>query len=293
MHFTYCDKHDTSLRQGDIIKKDDNVISALRTIHPHYLKEDYTHFIILTQSCDLALRSGRCSSRYISLAAIRPLSIALEREISKYQLDSFSKLANICADENRGYLNDFLRKLFNNNCPEYFYLESQPEFGLPENSCAFLRLSIAIKAEVHYAMCHNARILSLNENFRAKLGWLVGNIYSRVGTEDWSPNNLSEEDFTSKVKKELDEFCKWVPKRHLDHAKKQAKKREKEDKGFVLTKDIANQILDETVVLSKKDQIVRRSLEVLEQNRLVQDEETKRQIYNILLSDPEISLLIK
>ena len=47
------------------------------------------------------------------------------------------------------------------------------------------RGSVAIKAD-HYEVLQKARIGQLAKEFRAKLGWLVGNMYSRIGTEDWS-----------------------------------------------------------------------------------------------------------
>ena len=77
-------------------------------------------------------------------------------------------------------------KLLNNNHPEYFYLAEDVDCHLSEACVAFLKLAIPIKSE-HYDRCLAARISQLKEIFQAKLGWLAGNIYSRVGTPDWVP----------------------------------------------------------------------------------------------------------
>ena len=44
-------------------------------------KPDYRYFIVLTQSCDLVRRNGgRCTSPHVTIAAVRPLRVAFERE---------------------------------------------------------------------------------------------------------------------------------------------------------------------------------------------------------------------
>jgi hypothetical protein len=46
--------------------------------------------------------------------------------------------------------------------------------------------------------------LELKESFRAKLGWLAGNLYSRIGTEDWTPENRTKKAFKKMVEDILD-----------------------------------------------------------------------------------------
>ncbi len=66
--------------------------------------------------------------------------------------------------------------------------------GISGYNCAFLALSVALKIE-HYDLCLAAKIAQLTGEFQAKLGWLVGNLYSRVGTKEWGsvyPESVSE-----------------------------------------------------------------------------------------------------
>ena len=83
MHFTF-EKRVASddLQQGDVISRTQQLDAVLKDVHPHYFYgEDYRYFLVLTQSCDLVRRPGYksalCKSRYITLAAIRPLEKAL------------------------------------------------------------------------------------------------------------------------------------------------------------------------------------------------------------------------
>jgi hypothetical protein len=153
----------------------------------------------------------------VSLAAVRPLDLVLQRETAKHQ-DEIEQLAGVCSAAKRGLLEQFAERVLNNNEPEYFYLEPEPAFGLHEPSCVFLRLSVAVRAQ-HYSILA-ARQLSLEEIFQAKLGWLVGNMYSRIGTADWVPDNVPASEFKKKVKDLLDGLVQWVDQEQLRSAKK-------------------------------------------------------------------------
>jgi hypothetical protein len=211
------------LSQGDVLKKTDEIKSLLEEVHPHYLKDDYTHFLVLTQTCDLVRRDkGACKSRYITLAAVRPLELAIKRALEKYQESPFEQVANVCSAKHRGRVGDFLVKLFNNNEHDYFYLHEDVALGLSPSSCAFLQLSIAIRARDHYEKCIKARVASMSEIFAAKLGWLVGNLYSRVGTDDWTPEHQKPSEFKKRVEETLEAACKWIDDEQLKGAVKKA-----------------------------------------------------------------------
>jgi len=195
MHFTYASATDqTQLFQGDLIIRTPRVDEILSTVHPHYKKEDYKAFIILTQTCDLVRRDGEeCAARYISIAAVRPLELVLKRAFAalcknKWEIDF--RVTNL---RTRERLRNFLARLLNNNEDEYFFLRRDASSGLEEDCCAFLQLSIAVKAELHYATLLEAKRLQLNDSFQHKLGYLVGKMYSRVGTPDWVPTHFPQE----------------------------------------------------------------------------------------------------
>lgn len=47
-HFTYKKPDKSSLKQGDLLEKTQEICVLLDEVHPHYLKDEYTHFIITT-----------------------------------------------------------------------------------------------------------------------------------------------------------------------------------------------------------------------------------------------------
>ena len=50
-----------------------------------------------------------------------------------------------------------------------------------------------------------------------KLGYLVGKLYSRVGTEDWVPGSATKSEFDALVNNLLEQATLWLPKEN--HAK--------------------------------------------------------------------------
>jgi hypothetical protein len=142
--------------------------------------------LVLTQSCDLARREGKpCNARYVTIAAVRPVRTAIERKIQELQHTEIERRLGFCSKDRQAKLTQFMERLLNNNEEDYFYLHREPSIGLIDDHCAFLQLSIALKVHLHYGTLLAARILSLKESFQHKLGYLVGSLYSRVGTEDW------------------------------------------------------------------------------------------------------------
>ena len=83
----------------------------------------------------------------------------------------------------------------------------------------FSWLSIAIKSNFHYDACLNSKILELTDAFKAKLGWLVGRIYSRVGTQDWVPSCVTKEGFSEIIDKLLEENIVWIDKKVINKLK--------------------------------------------------------------------------
>jgi hypothetical protein len=135
---------------------------------------------------------NECSARYITIAPVRELSLVISRMISEATICADIAEVPICTNRSRNVMNLFLERLFNNNALDYFYLHAEPSKGLAKSYCAFLRLPIALHANEHYDKILNSRILGLNENFQSKLSWLVGQLFSRVGTQDWEKEQLSK-----------------------------------------------------------------------------------------------------
>ena len=135
---------------------------------------------------------------------MRSLDLVLDRQLAQSSLAVVKAELPIVTARNKQRLSDFLHRLFNNNEPSYFYLDSR-DTPLETDCVAFLNLSIAIEAELHFQTCLDAKFLQLNDTFQARLGWLVGQMYSRVGTPDWESKALS-----AKVRNTLKDAAIWV-----------------------------------------------------------------------------------
>lgn len=191
IHWAYKDPHQSDvLEQGDVLQLTPPLVELLRTYHPYYADHPLNRFyVVLTQSCDLVRRDGGIKTRYIAIAPARPLPAIIEYEF-------YSKLKRVDevlygSTRVQTEVEKFLERLFNNNEPAYFYLEPEPTRGFSEPMCAMLPLAIAFKSE-HYQTLLDAKILGLEDSFQAKLGWLLGQLYSRVGTKDFDPTVITE-----------------------------------------------------------------------------------------------------
>ena len=130
-HFTYEHSTGSNLLQGDVLEKTELLSDILRKSHPCYLEESYTHFLVISQSCDLVRernppRGLPCKARYITLAAVRPLSLLLGRLIEASRSTELSRKANVCSESRKGKVREELERLLNNNNHDYFYLHSDP-----------------------------------------------------------------------------------------------------------------------------------------------------------------------
>ena len=193
MHFTYeASLCQTELMQGDVLARTPEIESLLKSIHPHFFNNaKNSFFIVLTQSCGLVPSTdGTCKAPYITIAPVRALNFVIESQLEQLGSAAVNAELPVLSAKSKTKASEFLQRLFNNNEQGYLFLESTGT-SLPTDCVAFLNLSIAIKANLHYKSCLDAKVLQLTDTFQAKLGWLVGQMYSRVGTLDWDKAKLN------------------------------------------------------------------------------------------------------
>lgn len=184
MHWTYNSfAPDDDLQQGDILEPTDALQNIFASVHPHFLDPKYNAFLVTTQSCDLVRRKDDCATRYINLAVIRPLDDMLHDFLS-HVCESVSE--GVYLKEHKGEAHRLLQRIFNQNeqALGLFYLHPDLGSGIRVPSVSLLRVEVTLRV-CHYKTLTESRCGRVNEEFTAKLGWLVGNLYSRVGTRDW------------------------------------------------------------------------------------------------------------
>ncbi|MDO8298092.1 MAG: hypothetical protein Q7T64_00225 [Lacisediminimonas sp.] len=251
-----------------MLEKTSDLSAILDLYHPYYSKHpENTHFLVLTQSCDLVRRGiGSCKSRYLSMAPVRSLEAVLSREFDGKLRHVDSQL--YASTKSKQLMQQFLARLFNNNEPSFYYLESHPTAGLAVPSCALLSLPIAIKSE-HYETCLDARRTSTEDSFQAKLGWLVGQLYSRVGTKDWP-----EAEMAAKVERAIDSAVLWLPESELAQLEKMIGEERAKDAGTVF--DVTKLRKMVASIPQKKAAAIGRIMELGIQVKLIPDKSPER-----------------
>lgn len=225
MHWSYVEKCDGDLTQGDILLPTDALRKSLDVAHRWFNDPKYLGFVVISQTCDLVRRNEEpCKTPYAEIAVVRPLRpyvLGLLRQ----QCDWIGDRYFPSTERNRA--NDLLDRVINQNeaALGLFYLHPEASIGIAEASVALLRVSIALRSEEHYETLLGARRGRLHPEFANKLGWLCGNLYSRVGIRDWKEDEQDKKVASSIKRGLLDDLGvgspKFVdcPKKFLDDLK--------------------------------------------------------------------------
>ena len=185
MHWSYSQNADGDLAQGDILLPTVALRQSLDLAHRWFNDPKYFGFVVVSQTCDLVRRNGEsCKTPYIEVAVVRPFRAYL-LALLRQQCDCIGDRYFPSAERNRA--NDLIDRIINQNEATLgiYYLHPEASIGIAEGSIALLRVSIALRAVEHYDVLVNARRGRLDPEFANKLGWLRGNMYSRVGIKDW------------------------------------------------------------------------------------------------------------
>ena len=158
------------LQQGDIF--DAGGIRQLLKGHQDYFAHanHFTHYILLTQSCDLIPAQGVAD--YLTIAAVRPFS----------QIFGRRHLENVKSKEDTARLLGEIY-LHNNTRRGLFYLPYSQ--SIREESAADLRVTLSLH-RMHYYDLMASRVHGLVDLYRAKLGQMYAHLFYRVATPDWS-----------------------------------------------------------------------------------------------------------
>lgn len=210
-HWTYqAVEAGQDLEKGDIFSPIPEISDILRDVHPHFCDPKYSGFMLLTQSCDLVRRKSQAiKASYLQICVIRPLS-----QIRDSLFHGIAESLNngVFSNKDRSRAVDALIKLYNQNESGrglFFLYRDFDGAGIVEDSVAFLRVSVSLRA-THYDALLSGRTGRLNPDFRAKFGWLTGNLYDRPATPDWSDSDEGSREVKKLVELHL-EGTKWCP----------------------------------------------------------------------------------
>lgn len=217
----YQNKPDESedLQQGDIIANNETVRKLINRTYLQNFDSEIVAFLIITQSCDLARHDGKpCKASYVNLVPIWPfenvfLSL-LEKECGNFKIKDRLYSAN----KGKTKANELIERICSQNAWALgvFFLHSNIDVKIPVNSLALLQVSFAIPSNYSYDLFTKFRNGRLDAAFQGRLGWLVGNLYSRIGTPNFPEDRYKE------IRKSLmssdednDRIPRWIGKRKL------------------------------------------------------------------------------
>ena len=131
----------------------------------------------------------------------------------------------------------------------------------------------------------------MDEPYQAKLGHHLGQIYSRVGTEDWVPSYRTLDQFNQLITTHLDELCEWVADARL----KDARKALKDETLDALGNDYmaVRRAVSELDVKSRQEKVAERIVQILGNAGVAIRAPEATKLRNLLLSDPKLELLMK
>ena len=195
------------LAQGDVIRRTEEVNECIEGAH--LLGEDTsdcTHLVVITQSCDLVKR--RLKAEHITLAAAKPFSVAMESYFRQNARSIDGSEFSYYPTRMQNQALQLVERHLNNTEKDFFFLPASYRHGISKDLAVYLRLTITLETN-HYETLADAKIAELADVFRAKLGWLVGDMYSRVATPDLDEQGAKG----SKMKKEF--YDRYVRKDNI------------------------------------------------------------------------------
>lgn len=284
------------LRQGDLLVRTPKLAQALAEAHSYYAEaSDYSHFLVLTQSCDLVRRGSRaCKSRYITICAVRPMSVAAQREFQQYMRPIDGIVIPIGDKEKSVLAKQYLERVVNNTVDGMFFIPRGSAKTVEDHLCAFLPLSIAIR-NTHYEVCLSAKVGQVKDIFAAKIGSLASNLYSRIATPDIHENNDK-----SAIESFMDEFFHdlgyksvvWLSSFERSELEANVRANLEGSGQDVLPLDQSRQIIES--LPKESDAIADRVVQVLINKGVISDDYALRtKAKNFLINDREYKKLTK
>jgi hypothetical protein len=224
-HYVYVDPDPTTLSQGDVFDRTPELLGIIKETHPqHAANTQFKYFLMLTQSCDLVRRGGVCGAEYLQLAAVMPVDEAIRREATECQEFGWQREQSVISSKDRDKIVLFIHRLIDNNEGGLFFLHEDVSTKIHLPCCAFLALSLSIPCQ-HYDACLRAKIAQMTDTFQAKLGALIGGMYSRVGTVEWN-SQYKDNPVASEANKILRRTLRVVPEEQMREGLAELKRQE-------------------------------------------------------------------
>jgi hypothetical protein len=204
-HWTYRSFDATSdLEQGDLLAPTESLKALVRERAAGLRSDDSLGFMIATQSCDLVRRKrGAAVDHHISIVPVFSLRAVLPELLMTI---AEPVAPGIFPTGSKYKAKQLLERLFDQNEQKLglFYFHPDADLGLGESAVAYLRVKVPLEGK-HYAVLVDAVRGRLDPEFRAKCGWLLGNLYARAASPDWADRDGGKKQRDALIAKYLGE----------------------------------------------------------------------------------------
>ncbi|MCP4049790.1 MAG: hypothetical protein GY730_03690 [bacterium] len=294
MHWTYEEySKEDDLCQGDILEPIDKLKALFENILPNFTESHYRGFFLLTQSCDMARRdSGEYKATHINLAAIYSLQDVINNILKK---DFACLIPGVYFEYKKKTFKQTIQRLINQNEKDLglFYLHKDADSGIAYPSAVILSVPISVRANEYYEILQEARMGRLSKEFQAKLGWMVGYLYSRVGVHDWKEEGKKNKDvdLEKKIMGDIinslqEEEPLWIENRIYKNIKKKYPWLE------ILSTNDQKEIINRFLPPPLKDEIVKIVVDIIKNAIKIKDNDLKN-IETRLMNNPRLKAQVK
>lgn len=289
-HFTYSIEIDTNnLHQGDLIKRTERIDAIIKEFLPHFYDDLNVCFSLVTQSCDLVRREKEdCKAKKLTFAVVRALDHTIEAEAEKYKITKMQQRFDVFDDNSQKKIEQFVERLLNNNESKYFFYAKDIDFDLAMDHCAQLEYIFTLDSKEYYDVILEAKFVQLNESFEHKLGYLIGNNYLKIGTEDWVPNTLDKSSFDKKRNYLSGKNRYFVEGRILKTIESRLSD---QDLDHITVEEFDKILREEKKIAKKKKEVFNDIKEILMDK--IKDNDTVETIMKLLENNPKITSKLK
>ena len=206
--------------------------------------------------------------------------------------DSQAFPLSICEKEKEILVFQYLERLLHNTEDGYFFLKGGSHPNIRSDLCAFLPLSVALRID-HYDVCIHSKVAQLDNIFQAKVGWLTGSLYSRIGTPDLEekeddPDTIKQEFFQNTVHG----GTAWLTSAQLRRLKELVRVWKRDSGDLELTVEVARDLIGQ--IPESIDMVAERAVSQLVAEDLMPNDEGKiSRAINLLRNDANFRRLVR
>lgn len=190
----YAQKTELSLRQGDLISlktfkekyQDIKDETPLDKLYPYFFN-NYKYAVVSSQCCDINKSNSKFKVGCVQLLAVKEWIVVLRDWLKEKEHIASEENGIITIKKNKPAIKETIKEItnfINHNTHTNFYYPAKKDILITDYSaCADIPISLKIKNI--YDCLIESRVTSINKEYRHKLSNFLGNLYFRIGMDEF------------------------------------------------------------------------------------------------------------